>query len=99
MSRHNKDQKTELCRNNGFLCRENSGEVPEEECHDTTKLCHDIKWQTKRIRQNKLVATKVFMLRQIFQRMTRSRQEICRDIKFRSQHSKARRLCHDKEVL
>ena len=34
------------------------------------------------------------------------RQEICRDIfkvyrdiKFRNQHSKARRLCHDREVL
>ena len=46
------------------------------------------------------------MLLQIFQRMTRSKQEICRDIfkvcrniKFRSQHSKERRLCHDREVL
>ena len=46
------------------------------------------------------------MLRQTFQRMTRSKQEIyrdifkvCRDIKFRSQHRKTRRLCRDKEVL
>ena len=46
------------------------------------------------------------MLRQTFQGMIRSRQEtchdifkVCRDIKFRSQLRKARRLCRDKEVL
>ena len=46
------------------------------------------------------------MLRQIFQRMIRSKKEIChvifkvcRDIKFRSQHSKVDRLCRDREVL
>ena len=46
------------------------------------------------------------MLRQTFQRMTRSRQKIyrnifkiCSDIKFKSRHRKARRLCHDIEVL
>ena len=69
-------------------------------------LCRDIKWQTKGTRENKLVMKKVFMLRQIFQRMTSSKQEICcnifkvyRNIKFRSQHHKARRLCRDREVL
>ena len=46
------------------------------------------------------------MLRQIFQRMTRSKQEICRDIfkvccdiKSISQLSKVRRLCRNREVL
>ena len=75
-------------------------------CRDTTKLCRDIKFRTKETSQDKLDATKVFMLRQILQRMKRSKQEICRDIfkvchdiKFRSQHSKARRLCRDREVL
>ena len=75
-------------------------------CHDTTELCHDIKFQTKETSQDKLVTTKVLMLQQTFQRMIRSRQEICHDIfkvscdiKFRSYHSKERRLCHNKEVL
>ena len=46
------------------------------------------------------------MLRQIFQRMTRSKHEICRDIfkvcndiTFKSQHSKIKRLCRDREGL
>ena len=45
------------------------------------------------------------MLLQTLQQMTRSRQEICReifkvchDIKFRREHSKERRLCRDREI-
>ena len=75
-------------------------------CRDTTKLGRTIKFQTKETSQDRWVMTKVFMLRQIFQRMTRSKQEICRDIfkvcrdiNFRSQHSKAKRLCRNREVL
>ena len=46
------------------------------------------------------------MLQQTFQQMTRSRKKICcdifkvcRNIKFIREHSKARRLCRDREVL
>ena len=31
--------------------------------------------------------------------MTKSRQEICHDIKFKSQHCKARRLCRDSQNI
>ena len=56
-----------------------------------------MKWLNKGTRQSKLVATKVFMLRQIFQRTTKAKlrkyvvtfSKACRDIKFRSQRSKA----------
>ena len=74
-------------------------------CRDIRKLCHDIKFQTKETSQDKLVGTKFFILRQISQRMTRSKQEICHDIfkvccdiKFKGQHSNAGRLCRDIEV-
>ena len=39
MLRHNENQKTELCRNNGFLCCDIAYEVPEE----VPELCCDIK--------------------------------------------------------
>ena len=62
----------------------------------------DRKWQIKETSQVKLVTTKVLMLQQTFQRMTSSRHaicldisNICRNIKFRGYHRKARKLCRN----
>ena len=70
------------------LSRQMKREINEDtlkQCRDIKnyrrkKFCHDRSWQIKNASHVKFVTTQILMLRQTFQRMTRSTHEICRDI-------------------